>query len=132
MKTTLLSIATPTGKRFQKNVVQINAEIAEGRIGVLAKHVPLVSSLKTSLFSIRCEDGKIEHGVVAGGIFNVTGAEVTILTIDYVFESEIDVSRAKKEIEKIKKELSNNIKDAQKKALNERLKYEELKIELKS
>ncbi len=132
MKTTLLSIATPTGKRFQKNVVQINAEIAEGRIGVLAKHVPLVSSLKTSLFSIRYEDGKIEHGVVAGGIFNVTGAEVTILTIDYVFESEIDVSRAKKEIEKIKKELSNNIKDAQKKALNERLKYEELKIELKS
>ena len=130
MKTTLLSISTPTGKKFQENVIQVNAEIAEGRIGILASHTPLVSSLKTSLFSIKLEDGTMKEGVVSGGIFNVTGLEVTILTTDFVFKSEIDVSRAKNEMSKIEKELSKDIKDAQKEALNERLKYEQLKIEL--
>lgn len=130
MKTTLLSISTPTGKKYQENVVQVNAEIAEGRIGVLASHSPLVSSLKISLFSIKQKDGEIKHGVVSGGIFNVTGLEITILTTDYVFKEEIDVSRAKNEISKIEKELSKDIKDSQKEALNDRLKYEELKIVL--
>ena len=130
MKTTLLSISTPTGKRFQENIVQINADNAEGRIGVLAKHTPLVSSLKTSLFSIVYENGDIKHGAISGGVFNVTGLEITILTTDFVFESEIDPKRAKEEILKIEKELSKDIKDAQKTALEERLKYEKLKLEL--
>ena len=83
------------------------------------------------MFNIKYEDGKIEYGVVSGGIFNVTPEEVTILTTDYVFKDEIDISRAKKEIEKIEKELSNTTKDVYRKSLEERLKYEQLKIDLK-
>lgn len=129
-KTTLLSISTPTGKVFKDDVAQVNVDISEGRIGVLAKHSPLVSSLKTSTFNIRYEDGRVLHGVVAGGIFNVTGTEVTILTTDFLFSDEVDITRCEKDIAKMKYMLEADLQSEEEKGLKDRLKYEELKLEL--
>ena len=95
-KELLLTISTPNGKVFNDTVVQVNADISEGRIGVLAKHTPLVSSLKISTFNIRYHNGDVKKGIVNGGVFNVSPEEVTILTTDFLFDEDVDVSRGKR------------------------------------
>jgi|GEM_PF-2153095 len=129
-KELLLTISTPNGKVFEDNVVQVNANISEGRIGVLAKHSPLVSSLKISLFNIIYPNGEIKKGAINGGIFNVGSDEVTILTSDFLFQEDVDDQRANEEIKKIQYMLDSELKPMEKQGLEERLKYEELKLEL--
>ena len=129
-KKLLVTISTPNGKVFTDEVLQVNADISEGRIGVLARHTPLVSSLKIALFNIKYQDGTTKHGVINGGIFNVTGKEVTILTTDFLFREDIDQERAQQSLKKIKYMLDSKLKPMEKKGLEERLKYEELKLKL--
>ena len=118
-----VTISTPNGKVFNDDVVQVNAEISEGRIGILAKHSPLVSSLKVSLFNLKYDNGTMKQGVINGGIFNVTGEEVTILTTDFLFHEEIDAQRASEDIKQIKYLMDGNLKPMEKQGLEERLKY---------
>ena len=129
-KELLLTISTPNGKVFNDTVVQVNADISEGRIGVLAKHTPLVSSLKISTFNIRYHNGDVKKGIVNGGVFNVSPEEVTILTTDFLFDEDVDVSRVNEQIKKIKYMLDSKLKPMEKQGLEDRLKYEELKIQL--
>ncbi len=131
MKTFKLSISTPIGKNFEsENVKQINANILEGRIGVMANHSPLVSSLKISDFSIILENGEELIGVVDGGIFNVTANEVTILTTRFDFDNEIDESEVNNEIKEIEYQLQADVKEAEQKSLGDRLQYANLKLEI--
>ena len=129
-KTTLLTISTPNGKVFTHDVLQVNADISEGRIGVFARHTPLVSSLKIALFNIKYEDGTTKQGVINGGIFNVTGKEVTILTTDFVFKDEIDQEHAQQSYKRLKYMLDSELKPMEKKGIEERLRYNELKLKL--
>ncbi len=131
MKTFKLSISTPTGKSLEiDNAKQINAYVMEGRIGVMANHSPLVSSLKISDFSVQLENGEEIFGVLDGGVFNVTPEEVTVLTTRFDFNKEIDVTSVKNEIEKVEELLKKDIKEAQKKSLNDRLTYAKLQLSI--
>lgn len=131
MKTFKLSISTPVGKNFEiENAVVINAYLLEGRIGIMANHTPLVSSLKISDFSIETEDGKKLVGVVDGGIFNVTKDDVTILTTRFDFVDQINVSNTKNEIKEIEYILQDDVKDVEQRHLEDRLKYSKLKLEI--
>ncbi len=131
MKTFKLSISTPIGKNFEiENAVQLNADILEGRIGVMAKHTPLVSSLKVSEFSVELDNGQQLIGVVDGGIFNVTGEEVTILTTRFDFNDEINIDETKNEIKEIEYQLQDDIKEFEQSEFEKRLRYSNLKLEI--
>ncbi len=131
MKTFNISISTPIGKTFNTDkAVQLNADIIEGQIGVLAGHSPLVSSLKTSKFTINLEDGKEIIGVVDGGVFNVTQEEVSILTTRFILSDEVSKEETESEIKNLEVELNKELKETEQKSLEQRLKYENLKLEL--
>ncbi len=131
MKTFKLSISTPIGKNYEvENAVAINAYILEGRIGVMANHSPLISSLRISTFTIELEDGSTLTGVVDKGVFNVTKDEVTILTTRFDFSDEIDVKKTEKEVKQIENTLQRDVKDAEQKSLGDRLKYAQLQVEI--
>ncbi len=131
MKTFKLSMSTPIGKNFEiDNVKQINANILEGRIGVMANHSPLVSSLKISDFSIELENGQTLIGVVDGGVFSVTNEGVTILTTRFDFSNEIDKSKVENEIKEIQYNLQDDVKETEQISLGERLQYSTLKLEI--
>ncbi len=131
MKTFKLSMSTPIGKNFEiDNVKQINANILEGRIGVMANHSPLVSSLKISDFSIELENGQTLIGVVDGGVFSVTAEGVTILTTRFDFSNEIDKSKVENEIKEIQYNLQDDVKETEQISLGERLQYSTLKLEI--
>ncbi len=133
MKTFNLSISTPIGKNYEvENAVAINAYLLEGRIGVMANHSPLISSLRISDFTIELEGGKKLYGVISKGVFNVTKDEVTILTTRFDFAEEVDVEKTKKEIELVKDTLQKDVKAEEQRSLSDRLKYAELQLEVSS
>ncbi len=131
MKTFKITISTPIGKNFEtENAVTINANLLEGRIGVLANHSPLVSSLKISDFSIDLENGEKLIGVVDGGIFNVSDEGVTILTTRFDFDHEVDEESTINEIKEIEHELQSDVKSNEQTSLNNRHIYADLKLSI--
>ncbi len=131
MKTFKLSISTPRGKNFEtEEAVMLNANVLEGRIGVMANRSPLVSSLKFSDFSVKLADGTELIGVTAGGVLNVTKDNVTILTTRFSFSDQVDVEQTKASLKLIEAELQKDVKDAAQASLNKRHIYNELKLKI--
>jgi F-type H+-transporting ATPase subunit epsilon len=66
---------------------------AEGEMGILPNHAPLLSSLKYGILRVRSA-GREEVFTVAGGILEVTPHLVTVLADAAENVSEIDIARA--------------------------------------
>lgn len=132
MKTFKLSISTPSGHSFEsEDITIINCHLLEGRIGVMAGHTPLISSLKVSSFSIEDKDGKKIRGAIRGGMFEVKDNEVLVLTTNYCFEHETTPSNIDNEIKNVEYQLrGDELTPNERKILENRLKYEQLKKEL--
>lgn len=131
MKTFKLSITTPTGHKFTEEKVQLlTADLLEGRIGILADHTPLVSSLKISIFTIKDENGNEYKGAVKGGIFDVKKDEVIILTPNFCMEDEVKHTHAEDEIKNVEFQMQSDVKDAEAKSLADRHLYAKLKLSL--
>lgn len=131
MKTFKLSITTPTGHKFEMGETQLlTADLLEGRIGILADHTPMVSSLKTSIFRVKDKENNESIGVVKGGIFDVKKDEVIILTPNFCMENEVKKQNCEDEIKNVEYQMQSDIKDAEAKSLEERLKYAKLKLSL--
>ena len=73
-----LSILTPEKTVFEGNVEYVEVPGAEGYLGVLAHHAPLVTGIHAGRMTVRVS-GKDEHYDVAGGFFEVSGNRATVL-----------------------------------------------------
>jgi ATP synthase, F1 epsilon subunit (delta in mitochondria) len=92
-----VEIVTPKGLAFSKEVNSVNIPTAEGEIGVLEKHMYLMTLLKPGLVYF---DGKAEGGIaVTYGFVDVTPEKVIILAEETYTVGEIDVGREKEEFE---------------------------------
>ena len=70
----------------------------EGELGILAGHVPMLSSLAIGPVIITKDDGSKFMAAVHGGFVTVDQNEVTIFAQRCELAEEIDVSRAKEAI----------------------------------
>jgi len=93
-----VEIVTPKGLAFSKEVNLVNIPTAEGEIGVLEKHMYLMTLLKPGLVYF---DGKADEGIaVTYGFVDVTPEKVIILAEEAYTVGEIDVGKEKEEFEK--------------------------------
>jgi F-type H+-transporting ATPase subunit epsilon len=93
-----VEIVTPKGLAFSKEVNSVNIPTVEGEIGVLEKHMYLMTLLKPGLVYF---DGKAEEGIaVTYGFVDVTPEKVIILAEEAYTVGEIDVGKEKEEFEK--------------------------------
>ncbi len=93
-----VEIVTPKGLAFSKEVNSVNIPTVEGEIGVLEKHMYLMTLLKPGLVYF---DGKTEEGIaVTYGFVDVTPEKVIILAEEAYTVGEIDVGKEKEEFEK--------------------------------
>jgi F-type H+-transporting ATPase subunit epsilon len=93
-----VEILTPKGLAFSKEVNSVNIPTVEGEIGVLEKHMYLMTLLKPGLVYF---DGKAEEGIaVTYGFVDVTPEKVIILAEEAYTLGEIDVGKEKEEFEK--------------------------------
>ncbi|MEO6471660.1 MAG: F0F1 ATP synthase subunit epsilon [Aeromicrobium sp.] len=78
---------------------QINARTVEGELGILANHAPLLSLLAAGVVEIDPIDGDHFKVAVSDGFISVADNRVSILSEDAFLASEIDLDKARAELE---------------------------------
>jgi F-type H+-transporting ATPase subunit epsilon len=96
-----LSLVTPDGPAFEGEVEMIIVPGAAGEIGVLARHAPLIATLKagsTRVYLNRATNDVREFATGAG-FFKVEQDRAIALVDDAVLANEIDDVRAREQLE---------------------------------
>lgn len=114
-KTLLASIVTPEGILYANEVEMVVAPTANGEIGILPMHAPLVSKLAPG--EVRLKYGSAaadwEWFAVYEGYVQVHEDRVIVLANRAVSVSNIDVARAEEAIAAIQHELDGLPKEAE-------------------
>jgi len=91
-----------------KAAKMITVPARAGRMGILAKHVPVIAPLVPGLLTFRPEEGKDEHYFVSGGFATVFPDSVcTINSPEIVPIDQLNLDTARKGIEEYTKKLSS-------------------------
>jgi F-type H+-transporting ATPase subunit epsilon len=102
-----VSLVTPDGPAFEGEAELIVVPGAAGEIGVLARHAPLIATLKagsTRVYLDRQADNVREYAT-GPGFFKVEQDRAIALVDDAVLANEIDDARAREQLETAKLEL---------------------------
>ncbi|MEX2210731.1 MAG: ATP synthase F1 subunit epsilon [Gaiellaceae bacterium] len=102
-----LSLVTPDGPAFEGEAEMVVVPGAAGDIGVLARHAPLVATLKagsTRVYS-SIDDQKVVEYATGPGFFKVELDRVIALVDDAVPANEIDDERARRQLDAARAEL---------------------------
>ena len=102
-----VSLVTPDGPAFEGEAEMIIVPGAAGEIGVLARHAPLIATLKagsTRVYLDRDSEDLREYAT-GPGFFKVEQDRVIALVDDAVLAKEIDDARAQAQLEEAQQEL---------------------------
>ncbi len=98
-------IITPEEMIFDGEADLVVARIADGEIGVLVDHAPIVSTVEIGEVRITRDDEK-EIFATSDGFFKVSENLVQILVEEAVPVGEIDIDEAENRVEEAERELS--------------------------
>ena len=98
-------VITPEEIVFDDAVDMVIARIADGELGVLVDHAPLVSTVEPGAVRISQGDERRVYAT-SDGFFKVSENLVQVLVEEAVPASEIDVSEAEDRVERAERELS--------------------------
>lgn len=103
-----------SGLKFDDDVYEVLLPTLDGQIGVLGKHMPLVSAATTGVILVRRKsndpDDFMEPFAVSGGVIEVSNNVLTVLVDDADHADEINEAEAQKAFELAKK-LKDEAKD---------------------
>jgi F-type H+-transporting ATPase subunit epsilon len=100
-----ISLVTPDGAVFDGEAQMIVVPGAAGEIGVLARHAPLVATLKAGSTRIHLSETEVMEFATGPGFFKVELDRALALVDDAVNVKEIDDERARAQLEAAKAEL---------------------------
>ena len=101
-----LSLVTPDGPAFEGEVEMLIVPGQDGEIGVLARHAPLVATLKAGGTRVHIRrDEEIREFATGPGFFKVEQDRALALVDDAVDAREIDLQRAQEQLEEAQAEL---------------------------
>jgi F-type H+-transporting ATPase subunit epsilon len=106
-RTFSVSLVTPEGAAFEGEIEMLVVPGADGEIGVLARHAPLVALLKagsTRVYKDRSTEDVLEFAT-GPGFFKVEQDRALALVDDAVEARNIDDARARKQLEEAQAEL---------------------------
>jgi len=105
-KTFSVSIVTPDGPAFEGDAEMVVVPGAAGEIGVLARHAPLIATLKAGSTRVHVPGGSEVLELATGpGFFQVLRDRAIALVDDAVEASKIDDVRAREQLEAAQAEL---------------------------
>jgi F-type H+-transporting ATPase subunit epsilon len=110
LSTFLLEIVTPERKVYAEDVNMVVVKGAEGELGILPNHIPLVTPLRISAAKIK-QGGKETIVAVQGGFLEVRKDKVVILAESAEFPGDIDVERAQAAKTRAEQRLTSARKD---------------------
>jgi F-type H+-transporting ATPase subunit epsilon len=80
------------------------ARTAEGDLGALPGHAPVLSNLLPSVVEITTTEGETVRAAVEDGFLSIANNRVSILSEDAFLANEIDADAARAEVEKLQSE----------------------------
>ncbi len=101
-----VSLVTPEGAAFEGTAELLVVPGAAGEIGVLARHAPLVATLKAGSTRIHVGGGEVQEFATGPGFFKVEQDRAIALVDDAVSAKEIDGGRAREQLETAQAELA--------------------------
>jgi F-type H+-transporting ATPase subunit epsilon len=125
-----LSLVTPDGPAFEGEVEMIIVPGAAGEIGVLARHAPLIATLKAGSTRVYLDraSGDVREYATGAGFFKVEQDRAIALVDDAVSAKEIDPERAERQLEEATAELERvdaGESDADRWQLEQRIRHAE-------
>jgi F-type H+-transporting ATPase subunit epsilon len=102
-----VSLVTPEGSAFEGEAEMLIVPGADGEIGVLARHAPLVAMLKAGSTRVHVRRGQDVREFATGpGFFKVEQDRALALVDDAVDVDDIDAARAREQLEAAQAELA--------------------------
>ncbi|HEY6150322.1 MAG TPA: ATP synthase F1 subunit epsilon [Gaiellaceae bacterium] len=129
-RTFSVSLVTPEGAAFEGEIEMLVVPGADGEIGVLARHAPLIALLKagsTRVYKDRATEDVLEFAT-GPGFFKVEQDRALALVDDAVEARNIDDARARKQLEEAQAELEQverGESDADRWQLEQRIRHAE-------
>ena len=100
-----VSVVTPDGPAYEGDAVMLVVPGQAGEIGVLARHAPLVATLKAGSTRVHLNATDILTFATGPGFFKVETDRALALVDDAVNVNEIDDARAQAQLDTAKAEL---------------------------
>jgi len=129
MATFDVSLVTPDGPVFEGEVEMLIVPGADGEIGVLARHAPLIAMLKAGSTRVHVKrDGEVREFATGPGFFKVEQDRALALVDDAVDAKQIDDARAREQLETAQAELERierGESDADRWQIEQRIKHAE-------
>lgn len=88
-------VVTPYGNKIDGEVRQVNVKTSTGEIAILARHIPLVSEVVTSILKIH-NDNDVLECAISQGVLYVKDDETLLIVNSCETKEEIDFDRALK------------------------------------
>jgi F-type H+-transporting ATPase subunit epsilon len=100
-----VSLVTPEGAAFEGECEMLVVPGDAGEIGVLARHAPLVAMLRAGSTRVHLREGEVLEFATGPGFFKVEQDRALALVDDAVEAREIEVERARRQLEEATAEL---------------------------
>ena len=100
-----VSVVTPDGPAYEGDAEMIIVPGAAGEIGVLARHAPLIATLKAGSTRVHVQQGQVLEFATGPGFFQVLEDRAIALVDDAVEAAKIDDARARAQLEAAQAEL---------------------------
>jgi F-type H+-transporting ATPase subunit epsilon len=102
-----VSLVTPDGPAFEGEAEMIIVPGAAGEIGVLARHAPLIATLKAGSTRVYLDRdaNDVREYATGPGFFQVQLDRAIALVDDAILSNEIDDARAREQLETAQQEL---------------------------
>ena len=123
-----VSLVTPAGAVLEGDAQLLIVPGAAGEIGVLARHAPLVATLKAGSTRVHVAENDVREYATGPGFFKVELDRALALVDDAVPVREIDRERAQRQLEEAQAELERlerGESDADRWQLEQRIRHAE-------
>ncbi len=100
-----VAVVTPEGDAFRGEAEMLIVPGGAGEIGILARHAPLVASLKAGSTRVHLGSNEVLEFATGPGFFKVELDRAIALVDDAVDVKQIDDARAREQLETAKAEL---------------------------
>ena len=131
-----LSLVTPEGAAFEGEVEMLIVPGQDGEIGVLARHAPLVATLKAGGTRVHIRrDEEVREFATGPGFFKVEQDRALALVDDAVDARNIDAERARQQLEDAQGELERierGESDADRWQIEQRIRHAENQLDVYS
>jgi F-type H+-transporting ATPase subunit epsilon len=112
-----LEIVTPAGVTYSEDVSMVTMPAVDGQIGVYPKHIPLMTRIKPGEIIV-LRNGTQDFVAVGGGLVEITGDHVGILTDMAVTAKDIDEAKVEEARQRAADRLRDKLSDEEVAAVN--------------